>query len=66
MACSLPSTTVKRKSPSDNVNENQSKKNHWSAGLSTALDDESVRVYKDDLCTIIKDKYPKVSHCVYL
>ncbi|CAF0726728.1 unnamed protein product [Rotaria sp. Silwood1] len=61
MASSSPSssTTVKRKMQSENLNENQPKRNHWAAGLSTALDDESVRIYKDDLCTVIKDKYPK-------
>ncbi|CAF2745895.1 unnamed protein product [Rotaria sp. Silwood2] len=60
MASSLPSpTTIKRKTPSENPNENLPKRNHWSAGLSTALDDESARVYKDELCTVIKDKYPK-------
>ena len=60
MACALPSTTMKRKETGEITNENQAKKGHWSAGLSTALQDESVRVYKDDLCTVIKDKYPKV------
>ena len=24
------------------------------------MDDESLRVHKDELCTVIKDKYPKV------
>jgi hypothetical protein len=57
MASALPS---KRKIESENTNGNQPKWGHWSAALSEALDDESVRVYKDDLCTIIKDKYPKV------
>ncbi len=57
---SLSPTTIKRQIPTENGNENQVKKGHWSAGLSSALDDESVRVYKDDLVTVIKDKYPKV------
>lgn len=34
--------------------------NHWSTALSTALNDESVQLYKDDLCTVIQDKFPKV------
>ncbi|CAF0856807.1 unnamed protein product [Rotaria sordida] len=60
MASSLPSSTaIKRNLPSENLNENQPKRNHWSAGLSTALDDEGARVHKDELCTVIKDKYPK-------
>lgn len=60
MASALPPTIVKRKIPSEQTNENQMKKGHWSAGLSTALEDESVRLYRDDLCTVIKDKFPKV------
>jgi len=60
MASALSPTTVKRKIPTENINGNQMKKGHWSAGLSTALDDESVRLYKDELCTVIKDKFPKV------
>ncbi len=60
MARALSPTNIKRKVPSDNSNENQIKKGHWSTGLSTALDDESVRLYKDDLCTVIKDKFAKV------
>ena len=58
MASALPSTTEKRKP--DNLNGNQAKKSHWSAGLSIAMEDESVQVYKDDLCTVIRDKFPKV------
>lgn len=54
------STTEKRKAPADtHSNGNSSKKNHWSAGLSVALDDENARVFRDDLCTVITDKYPK-------
>ncbi|CAF1218240.1 unnamed protein product [Rotaria magnacalcarata] len=65
MASSLSSTSEKRKTPSsDNVNGNQPKKNHWSAALSAAIDDESVQVYKDDLCTVINDKFPKA--CIHL
>jgi len=64
MATALPSPAEKRKLPSGNFNDNQPKKGHWSAGLSIAMEDESVRLYKDDLCTIIKDKFPKV--CSYL
>jgi hypothetical protein len=60
MATGLSPTTEKRKISSENINESQAKKGHWSAGLSTAMDDESVRLYKDDLCTVIKDKFPKV------
>ncbi len=60
MASALTPPTEKRKSPSENLNGNQTKKGHWSAGLSTAMDDESARLYKDDLCTVIKDKFPKV------
>jgi hypothetical protein len=61
MASALPSTAEKRKIPSENNNNrDQPKKGHWSAALSTALDDESVRLYKDELCTVIQDKFPKV------
>jgi hypothetical protein len=65
MATALPSTTEKRKIPTENFNGNQPKKSHWSAGLSIAMDDESVRLYKDDLCTVIKDKFPKVIFISY-
>ena len=60
MARALSPQTTKRKIPSENINGNQAKKSHWSAGLSAAMDDENARVYKDDLCTVINDKYPKV------
>jgi hypothetical protein len=60
MASASSPTIIKRKIPSENINGDQAKKGHWSAGLSTALDDESIRLYKDDLCTVIVDKYPKV------
>lgn len=66
MASSLSPTTIKRKIPVGNTNENQTKKGHWSAGLSTALNDESVQLYKDDLCTVIRDKFPKVCEITYL
>ncbi|CAF0806691.1 unnamed protein product [Adineta steineri] len=59
MASASYSTDFKRKNPSDYTNGNQNKKGHWSTVLSTALEDESVRVYKDDLCTVIIDKFPK-------
>jgi hypothetical protein len=65
MATALPSTAEKRKTPNGNFNGNQPKKGHWSAGLSIAMDDESVRLYKDDLCTVIKDKFPKVIFISY-
>ena len=57
MASALP---LKRTIESENSNGNQPKKGHWSAALTEALNDENVRVYKDDLCTIIQDKFPKV------
>lgn len=61
MASALPSTPEKRKpSVEQHYNGNPAKKNHWSAVLSTAIDDESVRLYRDDLCTVIMDKFPKV------
>jgi len=60
MASALSSPAEKRKISSENNNGNQQKKGHWSAALSTALDDESVRLHKDELCTVIKDKFPKV------
>jgi hypothetical protein len=67
MASALSSTVEKRKIPSENNNNgNQSKKGHWSTALSTALDDESVRLYKDELCTVIKDKFPKVCSFVFI
>ncbi|CAF1139062.1 unnamed protein product [Adineta ricciae] len=59
MASSMSPTTTKRKGPLENNNQNKSKKSHWSAALSDALDDESVRLYRDDLCTVIRDKFPK-------
>lgn len=62
MASALPSTSEKRKTSSENPsNGNLMKKGHWSAGLSTAMEDETTRLYKDDLCTVINDKFPKVS-----
>ncbi len=61
MATALPSPNEKRKTSSENhSNGNESKKSHWSAALSTAIEDESVQLYKDDLCTVIQDKFPKV------
>lgn len=61
MASASPSTPEKRKASADtHSNGNPAKKNHWSAGLSSAMDDENARVYRDDLCTVITDKYPKV------
>ncbi len=66
MASALPSPAEKRKISSENNNGNQPKKGHWSAALSTALDDESVRLHKDELCTVIKDKFPKVCSFVGL
>lgn len=62
MASSLSPTTIKRKIPTENsnTNVNQAKKPHWSAVLSSAINDESVQLYKDDLCTVIQDKFPKV------
>jgi hypothetical protein len=60
MASALSATGIKRKLPSENTNGNQAKTSHWSVGLSAALDDENARLFKDDLCTVIKDKYPKV------
>lgn len=65
MARALSPTTIKRKTPTDNYNRNQAKKAHWSLGLSEALNDESVQLYKDDLCTVIKDKYPKVGYSIH-
>ena len=60
MASSLSPTSLKRRTPLENNNQNQGKKAHWSVALSDALNDESVRLYRDDLCTVIKDKFPKV------
>ncbi|UJR25656.1 hypothetical protein I4U23_007007 [Adineta vaga] len=59
MASSLSPTSLKRRTPLENNNQNQGKKAHWSVALSDALNDESVRLYRDDLCTVIKDKFPK-------
>ena len=63
MASKFPistNSTLKRSSDDENSHQQQSKKGHWSAVLSTAINDESVRVHKDELCTVINDKYPKV------
>lgn len=66
MASALPSTPEKRKASAEqHSNGNPTKKNHWSAGLSTALDDESVRLHRDDLCTVIQDKFPKVRSAIF-
>lgn len=63
MASAQSSSVQKRTLPdgSSSNHESQMKKAHWSTGLSTAINDESVQLYKDDLCTVIKDKYPKVN-----
>ena len=61
MASGLSTTSSKRDmSEEKSTDERPAKKNHWSVGLSSAMDDESVRVHQDELCTVIKDKYPKV------
>jgi len=52
---------AEKRKTTDISSEQQTKKNHWSTALSTAISDEGVQLYKDDLCTVIKDKFPKVN-----
>lgn len=35
---------------------------HWSMALSASMEDPEMVVHEDDLCVIIKDKYPKARH----
>lgn len=32
---------------------------HWSLGLKASMEDPELRLHADDMCVIIKDKYPK-------
>lgn len=35
---------------------------HWSLGLKASMEDPELRLHADDMCVIIKDKYPKVNY----
>lgn len=55
-------TTQKRNHDDDKAiteSANKKPKGHWSMGLLNSLDDPELFIQKDDLVTVIKDKYPK-------
>ncbi|CAF0862285.1 unnamed protein product [Didymodactylos carnosus] len=65
LAGASPSSATKRTADTNVTNGASAVKKgggHWSTALTSAVEDESVQVYKDDLCTIINDKYPKAKH----
>ena len=63
---------VKRKGDGGSAGASAAKRPmpNWSAGLKTSMEDPELRVDADDMCVIIKDKYPKVpyhnSHYLYV
>ncbi|CAG2182916.1 unnamed protein product, partial [Oppiella nova] len=54
-------TAMKRHSTDTRV-EAKRASNWWTNGLLSAMKDQSLVVLKDDLITIIEDKYPKSRH----
>lgn len=57
--------SVKRSAPKDEISSVTCKKptkpsgGHWSLGLKSAMQDSANIVKEDELCVVIKDKYPK-------
>ena len=58
------SSQLKRKAEESSQANGVGKKKppgHWSQGLLASMTDPELVVESDDICTVIKDKYPKVT-----